>query len=46
MRKPVQAGKTHNYLPHGQSHTCSRKGIGGQKKKVGNVKKSTYQNIL
>ena len=43
MGKPAQAGKTHDYPAQRQSYTCSRKGIGRRKKKVGNVKKSTHQ---
>ena len=43
MGKSVQAGKTNQYPTQRKSYFVSRKGIGGQKRKLNNVNKSTPQ---
>ena len=43
MGKSIQAGKTHLYPTQRKSYFCSRKGIGGRKRKLNNVNKSTPQ---
>ena len=43
MRKSIQAGKTHQYPTQRKSYSGSRKRIGGRKRKLNNVNKSTPQ---
>ena len=43
MEKSIQAGKTHQYSTQRKSYSGSRKGIGGRKRKLNNVNKSTPQ---
>ena len=43
MGKSIQAGKTHQYSTQRKSYSGSRKGIGGRKRKLNNVNKSTPQ---
>ena len=43
MWKSIQAGKTHQYPTQRKSYSGSRKVIGGRKRKLNNVSKSTPQ---
>ena len=43
MGKSIQAGKTHQYSTQRKSYSGSRKVIGGRKRKLNNVNKSTPQ---
>ena len=43
MGKTIQVGKTHQYPTQRKSYSGSRKGIGGRKRKLNNVNKSTPQ---